>query len=248
MSGHSKWSTIKRQKGAMDAKRGQTFTKLSRNITIAAKLGGGGDPANNFRLRLAVDQARAVNMPKDNIQRAIDRALGPAGGTQALEEVMYEGFGPGKCAILVEAATDNKLRTNQEVRTTLEHGNGSLGGLGAVSWMFKKLGLIVISLEGLDSQETTLKIMDFSGVEDVEFIEDESALWIYTKPEELYNVRQKLENEGLHITDAELTMKPETVVKISDSEMMDKIMSLMDRLDEIEDVQKVYTNAERILC
>src|SRR3989344_2389131 len=166
MSGHSKWSTIKRQKGLNDAKRGQAFTKLGMTITIATREGGGGDPSSNFKLRLAIDQARAVNMPKENIQRAVDRGLGK-GGAAALESVVYEGYGPNKVALIVEAATDNKNRTTPQVRGTIEKGGGTFASPGAVSWAFADMGMITLPKDG----KTLDEIFDIaveSGAEDVE--------------------------------------------------------------------------------
>src|SRR3989344_2668255 len=200
MSGHSKWSTIKRQKGAADAKRGATFTKLANAITITVREGGGGDPASNFKLRLAMDQARAVNMPKDNIQRAIDRGLGK-GDAAVLETVTYEGYAPGKVALIITAATDNKNRTTPEVKSTLERSGGTFASPGAVSWMFTECGLITVPRAGKGFEEL-FDIAVEAGAEDIEDAGD--AVLIYTKPCQLEAVKRDLEAKGLAIEPAEL--------------------------------------------
>src|SRR3989338_605318 len=182
MSGHSKWSTIKRAKGAADAKRGLTFTKVGNAITIAAKLGNSGDPESNPILRMALEEARSVNMPKENIQRAIDRGLGKLPG-QTLEEAVYEGFGPSKVAFLVEVVTDNKLRTLAEMKNLFDRSGGGLGGNGSVAYMFKKTGEIKVSSKGGNSEDEILEIID-GGAEDVEDSNDDGSLkyLVYTDP------------------------------------------------------------------
>lgn len=239
MSGHSKWSTIKRQKGATDIKRGQVFTKFGNAITIAAREGGGGDPASNFKLRLAIDQARAANMPKENIQRAIDRGLGKGAGAGQLESVVYEGYGPGKVALIVEAVTDNRNRTTSEVRNLIERSGGSFVSPGAVSWMFTDEGVLVVPKDGKSFDE----IFDLAAearAEDVEEAGD--VVNIYTKPSELDVVKKNLESRGLNPQSAEISKKAATTVTIKDSEAAKKILDLMDKLEGLDDVQKVWSN------
>src|ERR671922_1750368 len=185
MSGHSKWSQIKRQKGANDAKRGAMFTKVAREIAVAARAGGG-DPDANFRLRLAMDKARSVNMPQDNIKRAIEKATG-GGDTEQFEEIVYEGYGPGGVAVLVEAATDNRNRTAAEVRSMFTKAGGQLAGSGAVAWQFEPRGLITVARDGIDADEVALTAID-AGAEDVD-TDDDEAIEIYTSPSDLERVR-----------------------------------------------------------
>ncbi|OGD87182.1 transcriptional regulator [Candidatus Curtissbacteria bacterium RIFCSPHIGHO2_01_FULL_41_11] len=246
MSGHSKWSTIKRQKGAADTKRGQVFTKLGNAITIAVREGGGGDPASNFKLRLAMDQARAANMPKENMQRAVDRGLGKGGAGQ-LESVVYEGYGPGKVALVIEAATDNKNRTTGEVKSTIDRAGGSFVSPGTVSWMFSDEGVVVVHKGGRGMDEF-LDLAVEAGAEDVADVGD--FVEIYTKLNTLESVKRVLEEKGLAITSAELSKKPTTTVEITDSETAKKVLDLMGKLEDLDDVVKVHSNfdvAEGIL-
>lgn len=238
MSGHSKWSTIKRQKGAADIKRGQVFTKLGNAITIAAREGGGGDPSTNFKLRLAIDQARAANMPKENIQRAIDRGLGKGGGGQ-LETVIYEGYGPGSVAILVEAATDNRNRTTSEVKKVLERTGGTMANPGAVSWNFADEGVIVVP-KGDRRVDDFLNLAVEVGAEDV--AETGSTVEIYTKPNTLESVKKALLGRGFVIQSAELAKKPATIVNITDGETARKVLDLMEKLEGLDDVARVWSN------
>lgn len=238
MSGHSKWSTIKRQKGANDARRGQMFTKLANAITIAVKDGGGGDPASNFKLRLAMDQARGINMPKENIQRAVDRGLGKGGGA-ALETVTYEGYAPGKVAIIVEAATDNKNRTTPEVRGAIEKAGGTFASPGAVGWMFGDVGLISISKNG-KSFDDIFEVAVESGADDVE--ESGENVDVYTKPAEVEKVKNVLAEKGLNPISAEIFKKPTTTQPISDADTAKKVLGLIEKIEELDDVQKVYAN------
>lgn len=238
MSGHSKWSTIKRQKGAADIKRGQTFTKLGNAITIATREGGGSDPASNFKLRLAIDQARAANMPKENMQRAIDRGMGK-GGAQALESVTYEGYGPGKVALLVEAATDNRNRTTSEVRNVIERSGGAFAGPGSVSWMFADEGVIVVPKGGRSIYEF-LDLAIEAGAEDV--AEAGDMIEVYTKPNSLESVKKVLMEKGLTIDSAEISKKPTTTMAIGDVDVAKKILDLMEKLESLDDVQKVHSN------
>lgn len=240
MSGHSKWSQIKRQKGVADVKRGATFTKMANAITIAVKEGGGGDPVSNFKLRLVMDSARNVNMPKENIQRAIDRGLG-RGGAAALETVSYEGYGPGKVAIIVEAATDNKNRTTPEVKSAIERSGGTFASVGAVSWMFADGGLIVIQKAGKTFDEL-FEIGVEAGAEDVE--DSGEVVEITTKPNELEKVKKVLEEKGIAIESAELIRKPTTYVTIEGSAMQNRVIEFMDKIENLEDVQKVWNNAD----
>lgn len=237
MSGHSKWSTIKRQKGAADARRGQVFTKLAMAIAIATREGGGGDPASNFKLRLVWDQARAANMPKENIQRAIDRGLGKGGAGQ-LESVVYEGYGPGKVALIIEAATDNKNRTTGEVKSTIDKAGGSFVAPGTVSWMFVDEGVITVPKSGKTMDEF-LDLAIEAGAEDV--AESGEIVEIYTKSNTLESVKKVLE-EKVVIQSAEISKKATTTVEISDKDIAKRIVDLMNKLEDMDDVVKVHSN------
>ncbi len=239
MSGHSKWATIHRQKETTDQKRGQVFTKITNAIIVAVRDSGGmTDPENNFKLRLAIEKGRAVNMPKENIQRAIDRAAGKGEGV-TITEVTYEGYGPGGVGILVEAATDNKQRTVQEVKNIFDRSGGSLTSPGAVSFNFQKVGSIVVSVEG-DKEEAILKIIDL-GVEDVEEA-GERDLEIHVSPENLVSTRDKLAAAGFSPKSVELEMKPINLVAIPDRHAADSVLALLDKLEALDDVQRVYAN------
>ena len=242
MSGHSKWSTIKRAKGITDAKRGQAFTKLANAVTIATKLGNSGDISANPRLRLAVEAARAVNMPKENIQRAIDRGLGKLGG-QSLEEVLYEGFGPGKIAFMVEGVTDNKNRTNNEVRNVFDKSGGNMGSTGSVAYMFDRKGEIKVVSKGGDHDEELLELIDM-GAEDVEDFDDEGTkkFLVYVEVPELNNVNHKIAEAGYTVESAEIIYKPNMLTEIKDKETADKVFTFMEKLEDNDDVQKVYGN------
>jgi len=235
MSGHSKWSTIKRQKGAKDAARGALFTKIGNAIAVAAK--GGGDPDTNFALRLAVDKAKAANMPLANIQRSIDRGSGKLGGAQ-ITEVMYEGYGPKGVAILVEAATDNINRTLPEVRLAFSKHGGRMAEQGAVAFQFSRKGMIRIKGKGDD---LLLQLMDL-GVDDIRDEDDEMV--IYTDQKELAKVRDQIKAENIEILEAELTYLPGNTVEIDDKETAGKIIRLMDALEEIDEVTNIHTNFE----
>lgn len=242
MSGHSKWSTIKRAKGAADQKRGLTFTKAANSITIAAKLGGSGDPETNPRLRMALEEARSVNMPKENIQRAIDRGLGKLPG-QNLEEVLYEGFGPGKAAFLAEGITDNKLRTLSEMKNLFERSGGSLGGTGSVSYMFKKTGEILVKSKGGERDDEVLEIID-SGVEDVQNLEEEGSVkyLVYTDAAALSQVGDNLSRQGFQVESLKVVMKPVILTKSTDPEVVEKVINFMQKLQDCDDILNVYTN------
>ena len=237
MSGHSKWSTIKRQKGANDAKRGAMFTKVAREIAVAAR-SGGGDPDANYRLRLAMDKARSINMPAENIKRAIEKATG--GGEEVqYEEIVYEGYGPGGVAVLVEAATDNRNRTAAEVRSIFTKTGGQLAGSGAVAWQFEPRGLIAIGRGGVDADEVALAAID-AGAEDVD-TDDEETIEIYTSPGELESVRKALEGAGVAVDSAESTMIAKQTVEL-DSAKARQALRLVELLEDLDDVQRVTAN------
>jgi len=237
MSGHSKWSTIKRQKGANDAKRGALFTKVSREISVAARQGGG-DPDANYRLRLAIEKARAVNMPADNIKRTIEKATG-GGDADQFEEIVYEGYGPGGVAVLVEAATDNRNRTAADVRSIFTKSGGQLAGSGAVAWQFEPRGLIAIAPDGQDPDEVALAAID-AGAEDVD-TDDPEAMEIFTSPADLERVRMALEAAGIGIDSAESTMIAKQTVEL-DSTKARQALRLVEQLEELDDVQRVTAN------
>jgi YebC/PmpR family DNA-binding regulatory protein len=243
MSGHSKWHTIRRSKGAADQKRGQLFTKLARDITIAAREGGGGDPEMNFRLRLAIDKAKQGNMPNDSIQRAIDRGTGKGSDASMEETIFYEGYAPGGVAVLIEAATDNRNRTSADVRSTMSKNGANPGEPGSVSWMFDQKGLIVIDLNGsdLDPDEVTLQAID-AGAEDVEG--SDGVLEIYTGWTELNAVRQQLADHGLPIVEADMTMRPQTMITLDAEGDAMRVVRLLEKLEELDDVQRVYSNLD----
>jgi YebC/PmpR family DNA-binding regulatory protein len=237
MSGHSKWSTIKRQKGVTDAKRGALFTKVVREISVAARQGGG-DPDANYRLRLAVEKARSVNMPSDNIKRTIDKATG-GGEADQFEEIVYEGYGPGGVAVLVEAATDNRNRTAAEVRSIFTKTGGQLAGSGAVAWQFEPRGLIAVNrASSVDPDEVGLAAID-AGAEDVET--DEETIEIYTAPGSLEAVRKALESAGVPVESAENTMVAKQTVEL-DSNKARQALRLVELLEDLDDVQRVTAN------
>lgn len=233
MSGHSKWSTIKRQKGANDAKRGAMFTKLGNAIAIAAR--SGDDPDMNFVLRLAIDKAKASNMPMTNIQRSIDRGSGKLGGEQ-IQEVMYEGYGPGGTAILVECATDNINRTLPEVRLAFSKHGGRLAEKGAVAFQFERKGMIRIA----GSDDDVLMQALEAGAQDVQEEGEESV--VYTDAKELAKIRDNLQQAGLQIEEAELTFVPNNTVDIADKDTAGKVMRLMDALEDLDDVTSTHVN------
>jgi YebC/PmpR family DNA-binding regulatory protein len=236
MSGHSKWSQIKRQKGANDAKRGAVFTKLGREITIAARQGGG-DPDANYRLRLAMDKARAENMPADNIKRAIERATGGSAAEQ-YEEMVYEGYGPGGVAILVEAATDNKNRTAADVRAMFTKNGGQLAGAGAVAWQFEPRGVVVVSPNGMAADDIALAAID-AGADDVDTEAD--PLELYTDPTNLEPLRVALEDSGAKVESAEVTMQAKTPIEV-DEHVARQNLRLIESLEDLDDVQRVTAN------
>jgi len=238
MSGHSKWATIKRAKGAADLKRGLTFTKISNAITIAVKRGGGiDDPNSNFRLRLAVEAARAANMPKDNIERAIQKAIGKDAGE--LQEVIYEGFAPEGVSVIVEAATDNTMRTTSEIKSIFNKEGGSFGQPGSVAYQFEQKGRIVIDKSGKTIDELFEIAVD-SGAEDIEDAQDKAI--IATSYAELFSVRERLVEKGITPLEAEAVRKPLTPIAISDPAKMGKVVNFLDKIEGLDDVQKVYSN------
>ncbi len=238
MSGHSKWKTIKRQKGVKDAKRGAIFTKHSNAITVAVKQGGNiADPEGNFKLRLAIEAARADNMPKENIDRAITKAAGKEGVN--LEEAVYEGFGPGGFSVVVEAFTDNKQRTVAEVKNTFEKNGGTMGAQGSVMYQFERKGVITIAKKEKSSDDIFTIAVD-SGAEDVEEAGDEAL--IYSKPEDLAKVRSYLAGKGITIQNAELVYNPIVLFPITDKIIAEKAVAFLEKLEELEDVQKVFAN------
>jgi YebC/PmpR family DNA-binding regulatory protein len=238
MGGHSHWSTIKRQKGAADAKRGQIFTKHSREISVAAREGGG-DPTMNPRLRLAIDKAKEANMPNDTIKRAVEKGTGGGEGAN-LEEITFEGYGPGGVAIMIEVVTDNRNRSVTALRTALTRGGGNLGESGSVAWQFESKGLITIEAEDADPDELALAAID-AGAEDVQV--DGSIIEVHTAPTELAEVRDKLKENGFNIASAELSMIPTNTVPVDESDAR-TALRLLDTIEDLDDVQKVYSNAD----
>jgi YebC/PmpR family DNA-binding regulatory protein len=242
MSGHSKWAQIKRQKGVNDARRGQLFTRLGREIIVAVREGGSGDPNANFRLRMAMQRAREANMPMENIERSIKRAAGGGEGAQ-LDELTYEGYAPGGAAVLVQVVTDNRNRSASEIRNIFSRNGGNLGENGCVDWIFEQRGIIDVTLSGKDPDEITLEAAD-AGAEDVEPVgPNDEVLTIYTEPAQMEAVRAALEARQYAITKAEVSMLPKTKVELPEKEAL-QAMRLIDRLEELDDVQNVYTNAE----
>jgi len=245
VSGHSKWSSIKHKKGAADAKRGKLFSKLSRAIIVAAKEGGA-DPAGNLALQNAIEKARSYSMPKDNIERAIARGSGQDADASAFETIVYEGYGPGGVAVIVEALTDNRNRTASEVRHVFAKNDGNLGESGSVAWLFERRGVVLV--EGsADEDELTLAAAE-GGADDVQ--RDGSSWEVTSAPENLSAVRQAIENAGYSVENAELTMVPKTTIQIDEESQAKKILRLIDALEENDDVQEVHANfdiPERVL-
>ena len=244
MSGHSKWSTIKRAKGAADVKRGLTFTKVANAITIAAKTGGSGNPEDNPRLRMIMEEAKTVNMPKENIQRAIDRGLGKLPG-QTLEEVVYEGFGPSKVAFILEGVTDNKLRTLQIVKNIFEKSGGSLAGQRSVAYMFERVGQIKLKGKGGGKDDEMLELIDL-GAEDVEdYMEENIQMYlVYVKSPELNTMGIKITQAGYGVEKVGIIYKPNIIVEVKEAESAKKVLEFAQKLEELDDIQKVYTNLD----
>jgi YebC/PmpR family DNA-binding regulatory protein len=239
MSGHSKWSSIKHKKAAVDAKRGKIFSKLIKEITVAARVGGSGDIDANPRLRTAVQAAKAENMPKENIERAIKKGTGELEGV-SYEESLYEGYGPGGAAVLIESLTDNRNRAVADIRHIFSKNGGSLGENGCVAWMFKKKGYLVVEASAVD-EDTLMEIALEAGAEDVR--EDGSNFEVTTDPQDFEAVKSAVDAAGIETVDAEVTMLPDTTANLQGKEA-EQMVRLMESLDDCEDVQKVYTNAD----
>ncbi len=235
MSGHSKWSTIKRQKGVEDKRRGSAFSKLSRAISVAAR--DGADPKTNFKLRLAIEEAKTANMPKETVKRAIERGSG-RGGIETFEEATYEGYGPSGVAILVEVLTDNKNRTVSALKNIFERGGGNLAAPGSVAYQFEKMGLITIK-KPKDVDQTLLAIIDL-GADDVEEASD--AIEVYTQPANLAQFQEKLQTAGFEILESQIFMRPKTSVPIKEKKQAERIFRLMEKLEAEDDVQRVSAN------
>ena len=241
MSGHSKWAKIHRAKETSDQKRGQSFTKLSNAITMAVREGNGiADTEFNFRLRLAVEKAREANMPKDNIQRAIDRAAGKGEGN-SFEEITYEGYGPGGVGFLVQSVTDNKQRTVQEVKNIFDRAGGSVASPGSVSFNFKNVGYLSVNAGG-NPDEKMLELMDL-GVEDIED-EGDGLLAVYTNSSDLASIREKIIQKNMPVKTAEIIMKPINFAPVANEKTVDQVLSLVDKLEALDDVQKVFINLD----
>ncbi|MCJ7668457.1 MAG: YebC/PmpR family DNA-binding transcriptional regulator [Anaerolineae bacterium] len=238
MSGHSKWSTIKRKKAASDAKRGRLFTKIARELTVAARQGGG-DPDANFRLRLVIDMARQANMPKDSIERAIKRGTGEIKG-EAFEEIRYEVYAPHGVALILDALTDNRKRAVADIRRLLTRSGGSLGETGSVTWLFDQKGLIIIEADGEEAEGFALQAID-AGADDVRI--ENGLVEIYTQLTDFQKVRETLEREGVPFSSAEMTMVPKSQLQLGEKETI-QIMHLIEALEDLEDVQQVYSNLE----
>jgi YebC/PmpR family DNA-binding regulatory protein len=242
MSGHSKWAGIKHKKAIVDARRGQMFTKVTRELSVAAREGGA-DPDGNFRLRLAIQKAREVNMPADNIDRAIQRGAGDKDGAQ-LEEVRYEGYGPHGVAVIIDTLTDNRNRTVAAIRNHFTRAGGSLGETNSVAWMFTQQGVIRVSTAERDPEEVALELLDVVDVgEDGDISVDGGEVEVTLAPNRFEAARRALEERGYTVTGAELTMNPSTSVQL-DARQAPAVLRLLDALEELDDVQQVYANAE----
>ncbi len=237
MSGHSKWAGIKHKKALVDARKGQTFTRVARELTVSAHEGGA-DPQGNFRLRLAIQKAREVNMPQDNIERAIKRGTGELAG-EAIEEIRYEGYGPGGVAILVDAVTDNRNRTVAAIRNLFNRSGGSLGETNSVAWQFARTGVVSAPADGRDAEALGLSAIE-AGADDVQI--EAGLLEAYAPPERLEAVRQALQEAGATVDRAEVTMRPATLVEV-DAKTGPAVVRLLEALEEHDDVQAVHCNA-----
>lgn len=240
MSGHSKWHQIKHKKGVTDKRRGQMFTKVARMISVAVREGGE-DPEMNYKLRLAIDKAKEINMPKDGIKKAIDRGTGKLAGAR-LEKVTYEGYGPGGVALLIDVLTDNKNRASAEIKSILTKGGGKMGGTGSVSWMFSQKGVINIETKDISQEEKEnleLLIID-AGAEDMK--DQKDSIEINTKPQELHKVKKSLEDQGIKISSSEILAIPTQTVKIEDEKQAEQILKLMENLEDSEEVSAVHSN------
>ena len=240
MSGHSKWANIKNKKEKTDAQRGKIFTKIGREIAIAVKEGGGADPANNSKLRDVIAKAKAANMPNDNIMRSVKKAAGD-GGAVNYEDIVYEGYGPGNTAVIVEVLTDNRNRTAAEMRHIFDKSGGNLGNNGCVGWMFDKKGVVVIERTAeMDEDEVMMQALD-AGAAD--FVVQDDAFEVYTDPADFSVVREALEANGYSFLSAEVQMIPQNTVDVSDPEAVEKLNRFFERLDDNDDVQNYYHNA-----
>ncbi len=239
MSGHSKWHSIRRSKAIVDNKRGAVFTKIAREIVVSVREGGSGDPISNFKLRTVLLKARAENMPADNIKRAIEKGLG-GGGASAEEEVTYEGHGPGGCAILVQAYTDNRNRTASEIRNAFTKGGGNLGESGSVGYLFERKGIIRVAIDGKDPDELTLTAID-AGADDVQGPNEDDELFIYSTFEDTRKVTEALEKQNLKVLSSEVAMIPMTTTDLDEGKTL-QALRLIDKLEDLDDVQNVYTN------
>ena len=239
MSGHSHWSSIKHKKGAADAKRGKIFSKLARAITSAARQGGG-NLEMNIKLQYAVDKAKAENMPKDNIERAILKGTGELSGDTELFECIYEGYGPGGVAIMIEILTDNKNRTAPEIRKMFEKSGGNLGEPGCVSWMFQKKGMITVNINDIEEDRLMTFVLDAGG-EDLQVVGDEYQITCDTK--DLNNIKNALQKEGINLVSAEISMVPTSFIELNETTGR-KVISLAEALENHDDVQNVYANFE----
>lgn len=240
MSGHSKWSTIKHKKAALDAKKGALFTKLARDIAVAAREGGSGDPAMNFRLRLMMDKARAANMPADNVERAVKKGLGAGGDGAAYEEIVYEGYAPGGAAIMAKALTDNRNRTASAVRAAFARGGGNLGDAGSVAWMFESKAVVTIEpVSDEQAEEVALAAID-AGAED--FKVEDGALEITGEPAALESIIGAAKDAGFEPAQATVAMAPTTTVDV-DNPRAGQTLRLLDAIEDLDDIQQVFTNA-----
>lgn len=239
MGGHSHWAGIKHKKAILDKKKGKIYTKLIREITIAAKIGGG-DPGSNPRLRKAIEDAKAVNMPQDNVKRALLKGTGQLPGA-SFEEVVYEGYGPAKTAIMVEATTDSKNRTVSEIRKIFEKNGGSIGTTGCVSYMFKTKGYLTVKKESI-AEEKLMDLIIEAGAEDLKTIPDTDYYEITTDPSDFDSVKQNLEKQNIKLETSEITKIPDTIVKVENFKHAQQIIKMMDELDSHEDVKNIYSN------
>ena len=242
MSGHSKWHNIQKTKGAADAKRSAAFTKIAREMIVAVKEGGSGDPANNSRLAAVIVKARAANMPNDNIKRTIDKALG-AGNTENFEAVTYEGYGPGGVAVIVDALTDNRQRTAPEVRHAFDKCNGNLGAQGCVSWSFDRKGVIVIDNEDQELDEDTV-MMDALEAGAADFEADGMVMEVRCEPDDFNTVVKALEDKGYTFLSADIAMEPQNYISLTDEGDLKNMQKLIDMLEDNDDVQNVWHNWE----
>ena len=239
MSGHSKWKTIKHKKGIADAKRGKAFTKVARLITIAAK-DGGADPDINFKLRLAMEKAKEVNMPKDNVQRAIEKGVGKSGDGVEFKEVIYEGFGLSGTVCLIESTTDNTNRTVSELKNIFSKGGGNLGGAGSVSYLFDQVGYLFVKNKERNKEDLLLELMEVEEIDDVEEVEE--GIEVYCSIDNLSKVKDSVEKMRLEPEESELIYKPKSLIKITDKDSAEKIIDFISRVEDHDDVQKVHSN------